>query len=140
MKIAFSTRLVRSAAVACTAVTLSVGSTGPFIGTVGLAVTAATSAQARCLIGGAIRNDIPDQYCLEAQRTGCVRALLTPDQYRACLNANQKAEKSGRSCIIGGQVRNDLSELDCEEAKATGCVQRLLTPAQYSACLNAQKH
>ena len=85
-----------------------------------------------------MRDDIPDRYCLEAQRTGCVRTLLTEDQYKRCLKDNADAIAAGKACIIGGQVRNDLSALDCEEAKATGCVQRLLTAAQYRACLDAQ--
>ena len=97
-----------------------------------------TPAQARCLIAGVWRYDIPDGYCLEAQRTGCVRAMLTPEQYTNCLAANRQAEANGSLCIIAGRVRNDLSPQDCEEAKATGCVQRLLTADQYRACLDAQ--
>jgi hypothetical protein len=94
---------------------------------------------AGCLVGGVMRNDVPARDCEEARRTGCVRHLLTPDQYKNCLKAQDAAYKSGRrNCIIGGKVRADLSDLDCEEAKATGCVRRLLTPAQYTACLNAQ--
>ena len=134
----------RAVAIASIVATFAVGLVGlsglALLGASGLAITAATPAQANCLIGGAVRRDIPDRYWLEAQRTGCVRALLTPDQYRSCLRANLKAERQGRTCIIGGVVRNDLSALDCDEAKATGCVQRLLTPAQYRACLDAQRH
>ena len=136
--------LFRAAAVAFTVLSFGVGSIGPsglgLLGVSGLAITVAAPAQARCLLGGQIRNDIPDGDCLEAQRTGCVRHLLTPDQYTSCLQANKSANVSGRTCIIGGIVHNELSAQDCEEAKATGCVRRLLTPAQYSACLNAQRH
>ena len=133
--------LVRAAAVASMVVTFGVGSVGSIgpsglglLGVIGLAITAATPVQARCLIGGAMRNDIRDSDCLEAQRTGCVRSMLTPDQYISCLHAQEGRE----DCIIGGRVRNDLSKLDCAEAKATGCVRRLLTTAQYQACLDAQ--
>jgi hypothetical protein len=45
-----------------------------------IAVTA-TPAQTRCLLAGEMRNDIADNDCLEAQRTGCVRRMLTPNQY-----------------------------------------------------------
>jgi hypothetical protein len=131
--------LVRAAAVASMIVTFSFGSIGSYglgwLGVSGLAITVATPAQANCLLGGAIRTDIPDSDCLEAQRTGCVRHLLTPDQYISCLKAQETADL----CIIGGKVRNDLSSLDCAEAKATGCVRRLLTDEQYSACVDAQK-
>jgi hypothetical protein len=107
----------------------------------GLAITVATPAQARCLIGGQIRNDIPEgNDCLEAQRTGCVQRLLTPAQYTSCLQANKAANDSGKTCIIGGRIRNDLSAQDCQEGKATDCVRRLLTDAQYRACLDAQRH
>ena len=105
-----------------------------------LEVTASSPAQARCLIAGAMRNDIPDNDCLEAQRTGCVRHLLTEQQYVNCLAANKRAMEQRQICVIGGVIRNDLSPLDCKEAKATGCVRRLLTDAQYVACLNAQRH
>jgi hypothetical protein len=136
--------LVRAAAVAFMIASFgvrSIGSSGlGLLGVSGLAITVAAPAQARCLLGGQIRNDIPDGDCLEAQRTGCVRHLLTPDQYTSCLQANKSANVSGRSCIIGGIVHNELSAEDCEEAKATGCVRRLLTPDQYRSCLDAQRH
>jgi hypothetical protein len=134
--------LVRAAAVASALATVGLGSIGPsalgWLGGSGLAIAVATPAQARCLIGGDMRQDIADSDCLEAQRTGCVRRMLTPEQYKNCLQANKEAREGGQACIIGGRVRNDLSALDCEEAKATGCVRRLLTPAQYRACLDAQ--
>jgi hypothetical protein len=136
--------LVRAAAVASMVVSFFVSSIGVsglgWLSVTGLAITTATTAQARCLIAGEMREDIRDSDCIEAQRTGCVRNMLTPDQYISCLNANKEAEASGKTCIIGGQVRNDLSALDCREAQATGCVRRLLTDAQYRACLNAQRH
>ena len=123
-------KLVRASAVVAT---LVIGS--------GLAITGSTPAEARCLIGGEIRTDIPaGNDCLEAQRTGCVQRLLTQEQYRRCLRDNQVANSSGRTCIIGGVIRNDLSALDCQEGKATGCVRRLLTPDQYRSCLDAQRH
>jgi hypothetical protein len=133
--------LVRTASVTSMVVTFSVGSVSSLglsglglLGVIGLTITAATPAQARCLIGGEMRYDIHTSDCLEAQRTGCVRSMLTSVQYKNCLRANQ----GRKDCIIGGKVRNDLSELDCEEAKATGCVRRLLTTTQYQACLDAQ--
>jgi hypothetical protein len=136
--------LVRAAAAASLVVASGVGSTGPsglgLLGFCGLAITVATPVQARCLIGVGWRDDIANADCLEAQRTGCVRRMLTDAQYRSCLKANQDALKSGSTCVIGGQIRNDLSPLDCEEAKATGCVRRLLTDAQYRACLDAQRY
>ena len=136
--------LFRAAAVAFMVVSFGVGSIGPsglgLLGISGLAITVATPAQARCLLGGQIHNDIPDADCLEAQQTGCVRHLLTPDQYTSCLQANKSAKESGRTCIIGGKIHNELSAEDCEEAKATGCVRRLLTDAQYRSCLDAQRH
>src|SRR5262249_14748121 len=101
----------------------------------GLTITIATPAQARCLIAGVMRNDIADDDCLEAQRTGCVRHMLTDTQYRNCLVANTNKKPT---CVIAGQVRDDLSPLDCDEAKATGCVRRLLSAAQYKNCLDAQ--
>jgi len=136
--------LVRAVAIAFMGVSFGVSSIGPsglgLLGVSGLAITVAAPAQARCLLGGQMHNEIPDGDCLEAQRTGCVRHLLTPDQYTSCLQANTSANASGKTCIIGGIVHNELSAQDCEEAKATGCVRRLLTPAQYSNCLNAQHH
>jgi hypothetical protein len=136
--------LVRAAAVACIVVTWGVGSIEPsvlgFLGVSGLAVTAATPAQARCLLQGTIHNEIADNDCLEAQRTGCVRHMLSDDQYKSCLKANDAANAGGRSCIIGGIVHNELNDVDCAEAKSTGCVRRLLTDAQYSDCLSKQRH
>ena len=105
------------------------------IGGAGLVIGVATPAQASCLIAGVQRDDISDGNCLEAQRTGCVRSMLTPNQYRNCLAANRNKRAS---CVINGQVRDDLSPLDCEEATATGCVRRLLSPVQYKNCLDAQ--
>ena len=99
---------------------------------------APSAARAACLLDGKIRNDIADRDCLEAQRTGCVRTMLTPQQYINCLKANDRVQKSGQTCIINGTIRNDLSARDCREAKETGCVRRLLTATQYENCLNAQ--
>jgi hypothetical protein len=99
---------------------------------------APTPARAACLLNGQMRQDISSADCLEAQRTGCVRGMLTAEQYINCLRANERAQKSGQSCIIGGVIRNDLSARDCREAKSTGCVRRLLTAEQYENCLNAQ--
>lgn len=99
-------------------------------------VSSSVPAQARCLANGVMRDDIADDDCLEATKTGCVRNMLTPDQYRNCL----AAQKTVPHCIINGKIRDEFSALDCEEAKATGCVRRLLTPAQYSSCLDAQPH
>jgi hypothetical protein len=53
----------------------------------GLSIAATTPAHARCLIGSVRRDDISVDACLEAQRTGCVRSLLTPAQYKSCLDA-----------------------------------------------------
>jgi hypothetical protein len=54
--------LVRTTAVASMVVAFGVGSIGPsglgLLGISGLAITAATPAQARCLIGGEMRYDI----------------------------------------------------------------------------------
>jgi hypothetical protein len=99
---------------------------------------APTPARADCLLNGQIRRDISNADCLEAQRTGCVRGMLTGEQYINCLRANEQVQKSGQACIIGGVIRNDLSARDCREAKSTGCVRRLLTATQYENCLNAQ--
>jgi hypothetical protein len=56
--------LVRAAAVACIVVTWGVGSIEPsvlgFLGVSGLAVTAATPAQARCLLQGTIHDEIAE--------------------------------------------------------------------------------
>ena len=96
-----------------------------------------TPANARCLLNGAYRDDIASGGdCLEAQRTGCVRHMLTEQQYSNCL----AAQRTAHVCIVNGQVRNEFTAEDCREAQATGCVRRLLTPAQYVNCLNAQKH
>jgi hypothetical protein len=136
--------LVRAAIAISITAASSAGSIGlsgfGSLGAFGLEITASTPAQARCLIGGAMRNDIADNDCLEAQRTGCVRHMLTPDQYRNCLQANEAANASGRQCIIGGIIHAELSAEDCAEGKATGCVRRLLTPAQYADCLSKQHH
>jgi hypothetical protein len=121
-----------------------IGSTGTvgiaLIGTSGLAMTTlATPAYATCMYRGVERPDIPDADCLEAQRTNCVRSLLTPKQYRNCLAVSAAAKAKGaKDCVIGGKVRNDLSDSDCEEAKKTGCVRRLLNDEQYNNCLAAQ--
>ena len=70
-----------------------------------------------------MRDDIADGNCEEAKRTGCVRSMLTDNQYINCLDANKKAYESGRrDCTIGGKNHNELSDVDCAEAKATGCV------------------
>lgn len=45
-----------------------------------------------CLIGGVVRKDIVDSDCEEAQNTGCIRRLLTDQQYAACREA-QKPKK-----------------------------------------------
>ena len=87
-----------------------------------------------------MHNEIADSDCFEAQRTGCVRHLLTETQYRNCLAVNAQTQKSGAACILHGQVHTEFSPEDCAEAKATGCVRRLLTPAQYVNCINVQKH
>jgi hypothetical protein len=130
---------VRASAVASTVAMLGVTSFGlsgaGLVGGAGLAMAIATPAHARCLIAGARRDDISDDDCLEAQRTGCIRSKLTATQYTNCLAANRNKRAS---CVIKGQVRDDLSPQDCEEAKATGCVRRLLTTVQYKACLDAQ--
>jgi len=132
----------RRAAAASSILAFGVGFIGPsglaLLGTSGLAIGVSTPAHADCLFQGSIRHDIPDSSCLEAQRTGCVRSMLTPDQYKSCLSDNKGALKQGKICVVSGVVRNDLSADDCVEANATGCVQRLLTPAQYQSCLDAQ--
>jgi hypothetical protein len=131
--------LVRATAVAAAATTISVGSIGlsvtGLVGGAAFTVATVTPAHARCLIGSVRRDDISDDDCLEAQRTGCVRHMLTPEQYTNCLAANKNKRAS---CILNGTVRDDLSAADCEEARATGCVRSLLTPAQYKSCLDAQ--
>jgi hypothetical protein len=137
-------RLGQAGAAASMVVTLGVGSIEPaglgLVASSGLAAIVATPAQARCLLDGAYRNDVADNDCLEAQRTGCVRHMLTPPQYTSCLAANKSAQVNGRVCIINGIIRNEFSTEDCQEAKATGCVRRLLSDAQYVSCLNAQHH
>jgi hypothetical protein len=128
--------LVRAAAVVATLGLTGFGLAGlASVGGAGLVMAVATPAYASCLIAGVSRNDISDADCMEAQRTGCVRNMLTPMQYRNCLAANRNKRAS---CVINGQVRDDLSPLDCEEAIATGCVRRLLSPTQYKNCLDAQ--
>lgn len=129
-------------AMVATVVATTVGSLGPasvgFIGVSGL-VIAASPAHATCLYRGTQRPDIPDADCLEAQRTNCVRHLLTRSQYLNCLNVSAAAKAAGaKDCVIGGKVRNDLSVADCKEANATGCVRRLLNDVQYNNCLAAQ--
>jgi hypothetical protein len=131
--------LVRAATVVSTVAMLGVtwcGLAGPgLVGGASLVMALATPAHARCVISGDPRDDISDDDCLEAQRTGCVRNKLTPTQYTNCLAANRNKRAS---CTINGQVRDDLSPQDCEEAIATGCVRHLLTPTQYKNCLDAQ--
>jgi len=105
------------------------------IGVAGLSVAGTTPAHASCLIASVRRSVIPDEDCMEAQRTGCVRHMLTPQQYTNCLAANRNKQAS---CVLNGTVRDDLSAADCVEARATGCVRSLLTPAQYRSCLDAQ--
>jgi hypothetical protein len=98
------------------------------------------AAYSGCRIGNQIRTDVPDSACSEVQeearKTGCIRRLLTVDDYAACLRA-QKPVSSG--CLIGGVVRKDIADTDCKEAQTTGCIRRLLTDVQYAACLKAQK-
>ena len=104
------------------------------IGLFGLAmdVATATPAAARCIVFGKFRQDISNADCNEAHRTGCIRHMLTPDQYRSCLDA--------QPCVINLSVRSDISKADCSEAQRTGCIQHLLTPDQFQACLAAQPH
>ena len=94
-------------------------------------------ALAGCLVGGVMRRDIIPADCPEAQRTGCIRRLLSEDQYAACLRAQPVA--SGRGCVVAGVLRKDIARTDCREAPATGCIRRLLTAEQYKNCLAAQK-
>ncbi len=89
-----------------------------------------------CLIGGTLRTDIADADCLEAQRTGCIRHLLSDQAYAACLRAQPVIS---HGCRIGGVMRMDIADTDCQEAQRTGCIQRLLTQIQYRDCLAAQK-
>jgi hypothetical protein len=131
--------LIQMTVAAVTAITISLSSvvvpaTG-LIGVAGLSIATTTPAHATCLIASTRRDDISDDDCLEAQRTGCVRHMLTPPQYTNCLAANQNKRAS---CVLNGTIRDDLSAADCEEARATGCVRNLLTPAQYKSCLDAQ--
>jgi len=97
----------------------------------------AIPAQARCLIYGQWRHDIPDHLCLEAQRTGCVQSMLSPQQYANCLQAVGMAQRSGQQCVINGMLRLDIPMQYCLEAQTTGCVQAMLTPQQYANCLEA---
>lgn len=106
---------------------------------ISLAFLPAAEVEARCLINGDYRDDISDADCLQAQRTGCVRSMLTETQYESCAKAVKDAKARGEVCLINGHARHDLSPYDCKEAKATGCVKRLLTSAQYAACLDAQR-
>lgn len=136
---------VRAAAVASIVATFSVGLVEPvgfgLAGGSGLAAFLATPAHARCLLNGAIRNDIAEgDDCLEAQRTGCVQHMLTHQQYTRCLADNKRVQTNGQACIIGGTIHNELNARQCEEAQGTGCVRELLTHNQYVACLNAQRH
>src|SRR5262249_21777583 len=82
------------------------------LGLSSLAITTITPAQASCRVGGEIRNDIAARDCLEATQTGCVRHMLTDEQYMRCLRDNKQALDEGRTCVINGKVRNDLSSVD----------------------------
>jgi hypothetical protein len=131
----------RSIAIVTTLGLTSIGAAAlSFVGGSALVIVTANPAQATCLLGGTMHNEIADSDCFEAQRTGCVRHLLTETQYRNCLAVNAQAQKGGAACILHGQVHTEFSPEDCAEAKATGCVRRLLTPAQYVNCINVQKH
>jgi hypothetical protein len=99
----------------------------------------AIPAQARCLVQGMMRYDIPDHVCLEAQRTGCVQSLLTPQAYANCLQAVGASRDRGQQCVINGVLRMDIPLQYCGEAQRTGCVRALLTPQQYANCLAAQR-
>jgi hypothetical protein len=123
-----------SAAIIISASSIGLSATG-LIGVASFSIVTTTPAHARCFIAGQARDDISDGDCVEAQRTGCVRRLLTPDQYTNCLAANRNKRPS---CVLNGVVRDDLSAQDCQEAMATGCVRARLTPAQYQSCLDAQ--
>ena len=72
--------LVRAAAVASMVVTFCVSSIGlsglGWLSVTGLAITTATTAQARCLIGGAMRDDIRDSDCI---------GVLRPNRRKFCL-------------------------------------------------------
>jgi hypothetical protein len=80
----------------------------------------AVPAQARCVIAGQMRYDIPNHLCMEAQQTGCVQSLLTPQQYANCLQANAAARARGEQCMINGMLRLDLSPQQCEVARSIG--------------------
>src|SRR3954468_6805507 len=70
------------------------GATGlGLLGSFGFAIIFATPAQAWCLLGGEMRNNVADSDCPEAQRTGCVRNRLDANQYRNCMQVNREAEK-----------------------------------------------
>ncbi len=87
-----------------------------------LALTA-PAAQADCLLSGAVRPDIADgANCLEAQRTGCVRSLLTDDQYLDCQRVVAKAKVDGKLCVIDDVIYNEYDAAGCEQAKASADV------------------
>ena len=54
-----------------------------------------------CLIGGIVRKDIADSDCNEARTTGCIRRLLTQQQYANCL----AAQKGPKEIYVGGKPR-----------------------------------
>ncbi len=43
--------------------------------------------RASCVLNGTVRDDLSAADCEEARATGCVRSLLTPAQYKSCLDA-----------------------------------------------------
>jgi hypothetical protein len=97
---------------------------------------ATPSAHATCFFNGVKRPDLADRDCLEAQKTGCVRSMLTDAQYTACLTDFSQKKRNGGVCILNGKVRSEFNATDCAEAKATGCVRRFLTDIDYQKCIN----
>src|SRR5262245_54606074 len=134
----FSKRSARAAAMVSVVLSSCVASIGPsglgLLGVSGL-ITIATPAQAQCVIKGVLYHNIPrGPACLEAQQTGCVRHMLTPEQYRQCLLVNQQTQQRG--CLVKGIIRYDIPPGNaCSEAQQTGCVRHLLTPQQYTNCM-----
>ena len=88
-----------------------------------------------CEIGGKTRMDVLDRDCQEAQSTGCIKRLLSEEQYKACLSAHP-VTSSG--CMIGGVMRSDVADIDCREAEPKVCIKHLLTDQQYQNCLESQ--
>src|SRR5262249_24092428 len=94
-----------------------------------------------CVIDGVKRKDIADRDCKEARETGCVRRLLTDDQFQRCLAAQkQKAAGGGTTNpppVVGGGTQGPSEWSEMLKAHNDLRAKHCSPPLQWDANLAA---